>query len=110
MGVVNKMASLSYSVGIPSKERAGNVPHMLSMFPGATFSVDKAEEKDYRNVVESNGGKLILHDGLVGQQKILNHILDNLKDDYVLLCDDDLACVRSMVCTYDNGGGQRTEL
>lgn len=87
-----------YVVCIPSKKRTVNMARMLGMFPYAKVYVDVRERDEYLKVVPEP--QLCFHDSLPGQFPIWQHILDTETAKCVLLMDDDLQYVASMVETH----------
>ena len=76
-------------VVVPSKGRAKTIrKHTLALFPEATVLVDEAEYDDYAAVVDE--AQLETHPGLFPVVKILNHVLDTVRDDVVVIADDDI--------------------
>lgn len=85
----------SMTIFIPSRRRAANIPHMLSMFPAAFVVVDQVEAADYAAVVPKN--QLVLHPSLDRLSKIRNWCLGKFQEECVVNIDDDLRCVRALV-------------
>jgi hypothetical protein len=82
-------------VVVPSKGRSQTIgKHTLALFPDATVVVDEAERDDYLDVVDEQ--RLVTHAGLTPVVRILNWILDTIRDDVVVIADDDITELRAM--------------
>lgn len=84
-------------VVIPSKNRADTIEEgALHLFPDAIVCVAESERDDYLKVVPAN--QLLLHsDDVTGIAPIRQWILDNVDDEVVVQCDDDVSEVISLI-------------
>lgn len=76
---------------VPSYKRSGDVPTRKTI-PDCILAVHEFEYNDYKK--EQGGEFLVIPDNLRGNiAKVRNYILDNIKDDKIVMLDDDVKAV-----------------
>lgn len=86
--------ALDYTIVIPSRKRAHNMPIVRSLLPTALICVDEREIADYRFTVPK--AQLLIHPPMEGLAHVINWIMDTVQSEILIECDDDLRSVASL--------------
>jgi len=84
---------LDYTIIVPSRRRAHNMPLLLRLLPTAVICVDEREADDYAAAVPSP--RLLLHPPLDGLPPVLNWIIDTVREPILITVDDDFQGVQA---------------
>jgi len=87
-----------YTIVVPSRRRAHNMPILRSLLPSAVICVDEREESDYLPVVPED--KLLLHPPMDGLPRVMNWMMDEIKTPTLIVVDDDFSGVKCMVGSH----------
>lgn len=83
---------------VPSRKRAHNMMLLRELLPSATVCVEESERDDYLREVPKE--KLWLHPPLKNAADCRNWIIDNAKEDIIVMVDDDFCGVRVTVGSH----------
>lgn len=86
---------LDYQIVVPSRKRPFNMPVLKSLLPTALICVDEREREDYAPYVPAD--QLLIHPPTTGAPAARNWIIDNVSSPILVMCDDDLMGVKSLV-------------
>ncbi len=86
---------MNYELVIPSRRRVEQAAKALTMLPDALISVDEREEAEYLKQIPRD--HLVTHPPMRGLGPIRRWTLENSTCEWVVMCDDDLKHVESMV-------------
>ncbi len=81
------MATLDYTIVVPSRKRAHNMPVLRSLLPTALICVDERERQDYAPFVPQN--KLLLHPPMDGLPSVINWMQHAIETPILIEVDDD---------------------
>lgn len=88
-----------YKIVVPSRKRQGNMKHLRRLLPEAYICVEDSEVDAYAKAGVPED-LIIPHPELKPMAAIRNWILDNVDSPTIVMCDDDLDYVRSLVIKY----------
>jgi len=90
------MQDLKYRIVVPSRKRAKQMMQLCKLLPYATITVNEEEIEDYKPLIGEHN-ELVAHPKLHGIAPIRQWILDNFKEETIVMCDDDLKTVTCLV-------------
>ena len=92
------MTDLDYTIAVPSRKRAHNMPILRMLLPTAVICVDEREMAEYSIFVPKD--KLLPHPPLANGAAVQSWMMDNIDTPILFRCDDDLRCVRGMTGSH----------
>lgn len=88
------MSALDYTIVVPSRKRAHNMPVLRSLLPTALICVDERERWDYAAFVPSD--RLLVHPPMDGLYNVINWMQEVVRSKILIEIDDDF---QRVLCT-----------
>lgn len=80
---------------VPSRQRVHNMPVLRSLLPTATICVDEREAAAYSTIVPKD--KLLTHPPMSGYGRIMNWVMEVVKEPILVAIDDDFVRIQCLV-------------